>query len=248
MTRQCGHCGTPPPDDQAQFCNRCGSAIVDVAEPEFPTCGTCGTRVADPHAQFCDKCGGPVQKEAVIPACPTCGNKAIDANSRFCTRCGTTFTRPTVCPGCGFPIPEDNEAVFCNRCGGPLPGKAAARPAQQPIPTAPETTPSVVITKRRITLPVPGPAAEWDPWTDGSPEYDAAPQEPPAAYTPPDTGERAGAPQIRIPPQKRYAHLPLIADELKGPKNQYTEPDDSFVPPRKEPSQKKKGVMGFLKK
>jgi rRNA maturation endonuclease Nob1 len=248
MTRKCGHCGTPPPDDEAQFCNRCGQAIVDVPEPEFPVCSTCGTRVADPHAQFCDKCGGPIRKEQVIPACPTCGNKAIDENSKFCTRCGTTFSRPSVCPGCGFPIPEDQEAVFCNRCGGPLPGKSAARPAQQPVPSVPDTTPSVVVTKRRISLPVPPvpePVAEWDPWSDGSPDYDAvqpARQEQPPAYIPPaDT-------QISMVPQKRYAHLPLIADEMKGLKTPYTGEEDPSAHHRKDPAPRKKGVLGFMKK
>jgi rRNA maturation endonuclease Nob1 len=234
MTRKCGSCGIPAPDGESKFCNRCGSAIVDEPEPQFPVCGTCGAMVADPEAQFCDKCGGPVKKTI---ACPTCGNPAIDENSKFCTRCGTTFAKPNTCSGCGFTIPDDR-AVFCNRCGTPIRG---AQPA-----TAPS---SVVVSKKRTALPIQEPAAEWDPWTDGSEEFDprpTAPQEP--AYTREPVDEPVyRAPQISMAP-KKYAHLPLIADELKGAKNPHTGHGEGPESPSKERPAKKKGVLGFMKR
>src|SRR5208337_628502 len=98
MTRKCGSCSTPAPNDKAKFCNECGSAIVDVPDTHFPVCDSCGDVVSDTLAQFC-------------------------------TRCGTIFAT------------------------------AATRPAQQPIG---QVSPSVVLTKKRTTLPVqeePGPAA-----------------------------------------------------------------------------------------
>ena len=220
MTRKCSSCGTPAPDGESRFCNRCGAAIVDEPEPQFPVCGTCGMQVADPKAQFCDKCGGPIRKTT---ACPTCGNPAIDENSKFCTRCGTTFAKPGTCPSCGFVNPE--EAGFCNRCGAAL--RAAAAPAAAPS----SPSPSVVLTMKRVPLPVPEetPAADWDPWSDspGGPE------------TP------LPAPQIQVP-QKKYSHLPLISDELKDYKKPSASMDDFPAPVK--PAPRKKGVRGFMKK
>lgn len=221
MTRKCSSCGIPAPDGESRFCNRCGAAIVDEPEPQFPVCGTCGAQVADPLAQFCDKCGGPMKKSL---ACPTCGNPAIDENSKFCTRCGTTFAKPGTCASCGFVNPE--EAGFCNRCGAAL--KAAAAP---PAPAPASPAPSVVLTPKRAPLPVveETPAADWDPWSD-SPDEQEAP---------------APAPQIRVP-QKKYSHLPLIADELKDYKKSPAGLGDFPAPA--EPASRKKGGLNFLKK
>ena len=51
--------------------------------------------------------------------------------------------------------------------------------------------------------------------------------------------------------QKRYAHLPLIADELRKPaepqSRQYA-PEIPEMPGKKSPGSQKKGVLGFLKK
>jgi len=221
MTRKCSSCGIPAPDGESRFCNRCGAAIVDEPEPQFPVCGTCGAQVADPLAQFCDKCGGPVKKSL---ACPTCGNKAIDENSKFCTRCGTTFAKPGTCASCGFVNPED--AGFCNRCGAALKA-AAAPPAAAPASPAP----SVVLTPKRAPLPVPEetPAADWDPWSDSPGEQEAP----------------VPSPQIRVP-QKKYSHLPLIADELKDYKKSAAVMDN--FPSPAEPASRKKGGLNFLKK
>jgi hypothetical protein len=221
MTRKCSSCGVPAPDGESRFCNRCGAAIVDEPEQVFPVCASCGAQVADPGAQFCDKCGGPVRK---TNACPTCGNPAIDENSKFCTRCGTTFAKPGTCASCGFVNPP--EAGFCNRCGASLKAAGATAPA-------PAASPSVILTKKRVPLPIPEEqpvAADWDPWSDESPE--SAPQE--------------TAPQVRMP-QKKYGHLPLVADELKDYKKPSAGMEEFPAPAR--PVQKKKGnVLNFMKK
>jgi len=228
MARKCSSCGIPAPDEESKFCNRCGAAIADEPEPQFPVCGTRGVRVADPEAQFCDKCGGPVKKTM---ACPTCGNPAIDENSKFCTRCGTTFIRPNTCPECGFVNP-DEKATFCNRCGAALKSTVPAVPA-------------AAGPRKRAPLPIQDePAPDWDPWSDGSPSDYAEPQ-----YTSPppiDSDPAYRAPQIRVPP-KKYAHLPLVAEELKDAKKSYTGPDDVSTSERKDrPS--KKGVLGLMKR
>ncbi|MDD1690474.1 MAG: zinc ribbon domain-containing protein [Methanoregula sp.] len=234
MARKCGTCGFPAPDGESKFCNRCGQAIVEEPEPGFPVCGTCGARVADPGAQFCDKCGGPVKKAM---ACPSCGNPAINEDSKFCTRCGMTFAKPGTCHACGFVNP-DSEAVFCNRCGASLKGAGTA--------TAPSIAPSIIVTKKqRVPLPVreEPPVADWDPWSD---ESDARPVAPPVNPYGYQDEPAPRPPQIRMPP-KKYAHLPLIADELKDGKKSYADPDEYAEPPKKErPS--KKGVLGFMKR
>jgi predicted RNA-binding Zn-ribbon protein involved in translation (DUF1610 family) len=187
-------------------------------------------QVADPEAQFCDKCGGPVRKAQKAMACPSCGNKAIDENSKFCTRCGMTFVKPGTCPGCGFVNP-DNEAVFCNRCGASIRSAGTA------------TAPAVIVTKKRVPLPVQEPqAAEWDPWSDENPESSPQPVNQYAYQDDPVPR----APQIRVPP-KKYSHLPLIADELKNAKKPYPGPDDNPESSKKE-RPVKKGVLGFMKR
>ncbi len=236
MARKCSSCGTPAPDGESRFCNRCGAGIVDEPETQYPVCSACGTKVADPQAQFCDKCGAPMKKAL---ACPSCGNPAIDENSKFCTRCGTTFARPNTCPGCGFTVPDD-QAVFCNRCGSPLRGT--------PAPAAP----SVLVAKKKTGLPVQEePPAEWDPWTDGSSDFDLQhPARQEQQYSPAQypAGPADREPQISVPPRK-YSHLPLIADELKGPKTGYADKIEMAVPAQqKRDHPAKKGVLGFMKK
>jgi hypothetical protein len=51
-------------------------------------------------------------------------------------------------------------------------------------------------------------------------------------------------------PQKRYAHLPLVADELKKKSDDggSQHPADPVTSPKKRGSSQKKGVLGFLKK
>jgi hypothetical protein len=56
--------------------------------------------------------------------------------------------------------------------------------------------------------------------------------------------------QIAVP-QKRYAHLPLIADELKTKGEagaRQHPPDIPGVSQKKRAPSQKKGVLGFLKK
>lgn len=231
MARKCSSCNTPAPDGESRFCNRCGSAIIDEPETQFPVCSACGAMVADPEAQFCDKCGATMKKSL---ACPNCGNPAIDENSKFCTRCGTTFTPPNTCPACGFTNPDD-QALFCNRCGSALRGGGQ------------KAAPSVIVGKKKAALPIQEETpAEWDPWTDGSPDFDLQQQTPAA---PPAEEPVARVPQISVP-QKKYSHLPLIADELKGTKTTY---DGGTTVEMQVPAQKKKpqppgkkGVLNFL--
>ncbi|MDD1682830.1 MAG: zinc ribbon domain-containing protein [Methanoregula sp.] len=233
MTKTCGKCGHAALDDQAQFCNRCGSAVPEEKKPGFPVCPGCGTVVSDELAQFCNRCGARIPKEPVL--CNSCGTPAIDNQSRFCTRCGTTFEqkpvfRNTNCPSCGSPDPH-GESVFCNRCGAPFNRQgvqAAHQPGQAPV----------IVTQRKPAGFVPAltvPDTDWEPWTDVPPAPGFS-----KTSEPPKPEQSAHRDQQIAVPEKRYAHLPLIADDMK----KKGEPGER---PQKAGSQKK-GVLGFLKK
>ncbi|HVP96830.1 zinc ribbon domain-containing protein [Methanoregula sp.] len=229
MTRRCGNCGAPAPDTSSRFCDLCGAPLVDepVAPKGLPVCPSCGVTVSDKHAQFCDVCGAPLAK----PVCPSCGTPAPSSRSKFCTRCGATF-------------------------GPPVPGKNRAHPAAEPEP--------VVVRKKKGRLPEPDPepADEWDPWTDGDPLYDiSAPLPLQPQQRPLSDLERIAAGVPRPKPekerepgpagsQKKYAHLPLVADELR----QDTERRAAAGAPGKDTSAgrrtkpgKKGSMFGFLK-
>ncbi|HNX17430.1 MAG TPA: zinc ribbon domain-containing protein [Methanoregula sp.] len=209
MTKKCGNCGAPAPDNNSKFCDLCGTPLEEeqAAPQEFPVCPTCGATVSDKKAIFCDACGGPLAK----PVCPACGNTAPSMQSKFCTRCGATFASA-------------------------MPGKRrAVSPPDKPVPAQeyePEPEP-VVVKQRRGRQPVQqeNPAEEWDPWTDGDPTYDIAPPAEGQQQEQPTDLQRVAAemersrqteqPKRELPmaqmsvPRKKYSHLPLIADELK---------------------------------
>jgi hypothetical protein len=206
MARKCGNCGAPAPDTNSRFCDLCGAPLIEepVAPQGLPVCPACGTIVSDRKAQFCDVCGTPLAK----PVCPVCGTPAPSSRSKFCTRCGATF---------GPPIPGKNRA-------GTISSPAAAEPEPEPV----------VVRSRKGRIPEPGQAPqenspeEWDPWTDGDPLYDVSAPLPLQPQQRPLTDlERIAAGVPRPKPakeheaqqpggqQKKYAHLPLVADELR---------------------------------
>jgi DNA-directed RNA polymerase subunit RPC12/RpoP len=232
MTKTCGKCGHAALDNQAQFCNRCGAAVPEKKKPAFPVCPGCGTVVSDELAQFCNRCGARILPAPVV--CSSCGSPPIDNQSRFCTRCGTTFEqkphlRNTNCPVCGTPDPH-GQSAFCNRCGAPFnrPGVQATHlPGQAPV----------IVMQRKPAGPqsqVIVPDTDWEPWNDVPPAPGISGS--PAPALPKQSAHNDQ--QIDIP-QKRYAHLPLIADELKT-KGQ--------AGSRQKAGSQKKGVLGFLKK
>jgi hypothetical protein len=243
MTKTCGNCGNAALDNQAQFCDRCGAAVPDKPKTAFPVCPACGVVVSDTQAQFCNRCGAKIPPEPLV--CNTCGIPAVDDLSRFCTRCGATYgskpvPKSTSCPVCGTPDPG-NESVFCNRCGAPM-GR------QGPLPVRREDPAAVIVSQKRAGSTFPegtAAGAGWEP-----------PNREPAAQV----LQRAPVPYQQQPvdnhdfqvavPQRKYSHLPLIADELKGKETPASyQPDaETVVPSGKNPTKQKKGVLGFLKK
>lgn len=244
MTKTCGKCGHAALDDKAQFCNRCGATVPEKKKPAFPVCPGCGTVVSDELAQFCNRCGARLPPVPVV--CSSCGSPAIDNQSRFCTRCGTTFEQKPVlrninCPSCGAPDPR-GQSVYCNRCGAPFNRQgvqAAYQPGQAPV----------IVTQRKPAGPLPAvivPDTDWEPWNDVPPapghsgtSGSAIPEQSAHLYQ-----------QIAVP-QKRYAHLPLVADEMKKksePGSRQHAPDIPNASQKKRTVSQKKGVLGFLKK
>jgi predicted amidophosphoribosyltransferase len=232
MTKTCGKCSHAALDDHAQFCNRCGAAVPEERKPAFPVCPGCGTVVSDELAQFCNRCGTRIPAVPVV--CISCGSPAIDNQSRFCTRCGTTFEQKPVlrnpnCPSCGSPDPQ-GQSVFCNRCGAPF--NRLGVQAAHPTGHAP-----VIVTQRKPAGPLPQvtvPDTDWEPWNDVPPASGLSGS--PAPTIPKQSAHHDQ--QIAIP-QKRFAHLPLVADELKT-KGEAGSRQKAVSP--------KKGVLGFLKK
>jgi hypothetical protein len=115
---------------------------------------------------------------------------------------------------------------------------AAHQPGQAPV----------IVTQRKHAFPLPPvtvPETDWEPWN----EVPSAPvhSQTPASAIPEQAHHD---PQIALP-QKRYAHLPLVANEMikKGDAGTYQHsPDISGVSQKKKTGSQKKGVLGFLKK
>jgi len=230
MTRKCGKCGIPAPDDEAVFCNRCGAGIIEETEPEFPLCPSCGMVVSDELAEFCNRCGTRIP--AVPPVCPGCGIPAIDNESQFCTRCGTPFS-PTA-----------------------VPAKKKESPAKK-------TSASVLVQPRKSVHPkLPAkqePESDWDPWSDeGTFEETPAPlpvhNQKKYAHLPlfadePAALARDSDRQVSVPP-KKYAHLPMIAEELRDKNTRSGDYDGGDLPgssPKGRKPPQKKGMLGRFK-
>jgi len=243
MTKTCGKCGHAAFDDKAQFCNRCGATVPEKKKPAFPVCPGCGTVVSDELAQFCNRCGARLPLVPVV--CRSCGSPAIDNQSRFCTRCGTTFEQKPVlqntnCPSCGAPDPQ-GQSVYCNRCGAPFNRQgvqAAYQPGQAPV----------IVTQRKPAGPLSAvivPDTDWEPWNDVPPALGVSRSTEPAIPKQPVFHDQ----HVAVP-QKRYAHLPLIADEMKKgePGSRQHASDIPNASQKKRTVSQKKGVLGFLKK
>jgi ribosomal protein L37E len=219
-------------------------------------CEKCGAPAADDQSQFCNRCGGPVQDlpDKAFPACRKCGFPAPDAKSEFCTRCGTKFTEEPqakfpVCRNCGHEIP-DEQAGFCNRCGAPSRGPGAAGAAQTKV-----QAPQPVVVARKKHEVTPETAADWTPFSDADEKAGSVSalldkkkrsKLPVGPQTPVDTiGNGSGSGH-----SKKYAHLPLVADEMKGlkPVMESPPPDAGGKGPGRKDPAGKKGIMNFFKK
>jgi hypothetical protein len=106
---------------------------------------------------------------------------------RTCAKCGT--------------VPLDDDTLFCNRCGTPFDHQVLnVKPVLTPL-NKPVQQVSVKISKKKQMPAVEPPEDLWDPVPQEviAPGYFSYPAGQPAASS-----------------KKKYAHLPLVADELSG--------------------------------
>lgn len=82
MVQFCPKCGTPAPDDQSLFCNRCGNQLPKIIpEEKNYTCPNCGTKIIDKQSVFCIRCGSsvsPSQPPKSQPSQKMHNNKMIE--------------------------------------------------------------------------------------------------------------------------------------------------------------------------
>jgi rRNA maturation endonuclease Nob1 len=291
----CSRCNSPAPNAEVLFCNRCG-AQYPAAEPA-PTCPRCGNIIPDAESEFCNRCGAPVRTEPEVPLCSRCGNPAPDADALFCNRCGTAYKKEPVniiplCPQCGHTLPDD-QSPFCNRCGasvstGPVDKKPVcgncgavktdedtlfcnrcgtqfnhqvSRQKTVPIPGKKPALPASVKISRKKQVPAIGTSEElWDPVQEEviAPGYFSYPAGQPAAssqkkYTHlPLVAEELSGGKIRdesivMPANgKKYAHLPLIADEFKEKQSPRIEIESPYYPGPPNEKKSGKGKKGFF--
>ena len=233
MVKKCEQCGAPAVDAQSLFCNRCGGYVRDEPEHTHPVCRACGIPAPDDQSVFCTRCGlkfaGGIEDR--YPLCTACESVIPDEHAVFCNRCGKKLLSepiPTapVCAACGAPAVDD-QALFCNRCGTPFSQPATAEKLRKKAPG------SVIITKKKNSVSPPAPGEAFVP--------EDLPSDPQVYLT-------AAPAQV----QKKFAHLPLVADELKVKDS----PQRGFYSTGiREPSslhQKKgapkKGVLGMFKR
>ena len=206
MAKKCEQCGAPAVDSQSLFCNLCGGYVQDEPEPALPVCRACGIPATDDQSVFCTRCGLKYEAdpEDRYPVCSFCGSVVPDEYAVFCNRCGAKLppgheiVSPTTLHGSTVPVISD------------IPVKGE--------PTLKKAPGSVIITKKKHPASHPAKART------GAPHYSPAdPSQGPteAPPYPEEGGKYARLPPgedeiIRdIQPSKKYAHIPLIADELK---------------------------------
>jgi predicted amidophosphoribosyltransferase len=218
ITPLCPRCGNAIHDDKSEFCNRCGASVKKEPEQKLPVCNRCGKPAPDDEALFCNRCGTEYKTEPVniTPLCPRCGYQIPDDQSAFCNRCGATIgTEPVnkkpVCLKCGAPA-LDEETLFCNRCGTQFNHHVSnKKPVHSPVHKSSQPV-SVKISQKKQVPAVVVPLDLLDPVSDE--EFEEVHY--PHSFSPPVKSS-----------QKKYAHLPLVAEELAGGKGK----DASIVIP-----------------
>jgi ribosomal protein L37E len=216
MVKKCEQCGAPAVDSQSLFCNLCGGYVRDEPEDVLPVCRICGIPAPDEQSAFCTRCGlkYPREPEDIYPVCNSCGSIVPDELAAFCNRCGEKISSKTeasqpLCATCGAPA-VDEQTLFCNRCGTPFFRPGAGERQKK-------AAESVIITKkRRSPVPPAHRGAEVSETSLSNPPTSSLPVQPDTqaqkkfAHLPLQADENVPD----IPRSKKYAHLPMVADEL----------------------------------
>lgn len=251
MAKKCEQCGAPAVDSQSLFCNLCGGYVRDEPEPSLPVCKTCGVPAPDDQSVFCTRCG---QKYATdtedrYPICSSCGSVVPDEQAVFCNRCGTKISSG----------PESAMPVTVS--AAPVSGiQALLKTAKKSGPATVKKSPgSVIVTKKKHSVSPPAQPGGYVPETLSDLPDDAteAPMDPQAQKKYAHLPLVADDGTVDIQPAKnksakKYAHLPLVADELKV---KDTPQAGFFSNGAREPSSShqkkhapKNGIMGMFKR
>ena len=229
-------------------------------------CSRCGNPAPDDESLFCNRCGTEYKKgpETTNPLCPRCGYNILDDQTQFCNRCGATIgTKPvnkkSVCSKCGTPAP-DEETLFCNRCGAQFIRPVSNhKPVYNPAQKLTQLV-SVKISKKKQVPAVVTPEDLWDPVPDEEFEevhypHTVSPPTPPSQkkydHLPLVADELAGRKVknsgIVIPGNsKKYAHLPLVADEFKEKQSPRLEIESPYFPGPPKEKKADKSKKGFF--
>ncbi|MFA5347521.1 MAG: hypothetical protein WC294_05250 [Methanoregula sp.] len=252
MAKKCEQCGAPAIDVQSLFCNLCGGNIRDEADHTIPVCRACGIPAPDDQSVFCTRCGVKFAGESDerFPFCTACESVVPDEHAVFCNRCGKKLLPEPihsvpVCQACSAPAVDD-QTLFCNRCGTPFSKPSTAEKLRKKAPG------SVIITKKKhsFTLPAPGEAYIPEDLPSGPPDYlTAVPLQVQKKYAhlPLVADESTGD----TLPSKKYAHLPLIADELNvkdSPQGGVNATGIRESSSHQKKGALKKGVLGMFKR
>jgi hypothetical protein len=112
----------------------------------------------------------------------------------------------------------------------------------------PQGNAPAIISQRRPAEPHPTlmvPDTDWEPWNEAPPALGISRAEPPIPAQPVFHDQKVA---VR---ERRYSHLPLIAEDMKKPaQSPASQPvqDVQNIPVKKRTVSQKKGVLGFLKK
>jgi hypothetical protein len=211
MAKKCGQCGAPAVDAQSLFCNLCGGYIQDETDSQLPVCRACGIPAPDDQSVFCTRCGLKFAAEPAdpYPVCTSCGSVVPDECAVFCNRCGTKIS-PGRTPAAQTTLHSDTVQIFSD-----TPATGEPEPAENVTRKAPG---SVIITKKRHSVRHPAKDRAGAPYN--------SPKDPLPDFTGLSQYPQEGGKYPRLPivedetsantlPSKKYAHIPLIADELK---------------------------------
>lgn len=248
MAKKCEQCGAPAVDAQSLFCNLCGGYVQDDPEPSLPVCKTCGIPAPDNQSVFCTRCGlkYTADPEDRYPACTSCGSVVPDEQAVFCNRCGTKISSG---PEPAAPVTVSGTPVSGNQALLKTTKKSGAV-------TVKKSPGSVIVTKKKHPA---SPPSQVGRYATEDPVSDLPDDRPEEASQETQTQKKyahlplvADEPVADARPSKKYAHLPLVADELlvkDSPQagffsNGAREPSSS----RQKKDVPKKGIMGMFKR
>ena len=216
-------------------------------------CEQCSAPALDDLSEYCNRCGGRVIEEprSKVPVCVRCGNPAPNNEVLYCNRCGTEYPpiEPEItCPRCGNAIP-DELSEFCNRCGSPVKGEPEPEMPVCPKCSNPATDAAALFCNRCGTS-YQKELENIIPHCQRCGHL-AASQKKKYAHLPLVVDDLAGGKirdeSIVIPGNsKKYGHLPLVADEFREKQSPRLEIESPYYPGPPKETKAGKPKKGFF--